>query len=69
MVLTELLVGLRRGRHVYLDGPYGRFTLPGPPGKGFVFVAGGIGITPMLSMLRNLGIPAHRIHTELFDVS
>jgi len=37
--------------------------------QGFVFVAGGIGITPMLSMLRNLGIPAHRIHTELFDVS
>ncbi|HEY3717870.1 MAG TPA: ferric reductase-like transmembrane domain-containing protein [Jatrophihabitantaceae bacterium] len=51
---TELLIGLRRGRHVYLDGPYGRFTLEGLPRNGFVFVAGGIGITPMLSMLRTL---------------
>src|SRR5262249_39629880 len=51
---TELLVGLRRGRQVYLDGPYGRFTFEGVRGGDFVFVAGGIGVTPMLSMLRTL---------------
>jgi 3-phenylpropionate/trans-cinnamate dioxygenase ferredoxin reductase subunit len=51
---TELLVGLRRGRQVYLDGPYGRFTFEGVRGSDFVFVAGGIGVTPMLSMLRTL---------------
>jgi predicted ferric reductase len=51
---TELLVGLRPGRRVYLDGPYGRFTVDGIRSSGFVFIAGGIGITPMLSILRTL---------------
>ena len=51
---TELLVGLRPGRRVYLDGPYGRFTIDGLRNSGFVFIAGGIGITPMLSILRTL---------------
>lgn len=52
---TELLRGLRPGRRVYLDGPYGQMTIDGLESSwGFVFVAGGIGVTPMLSMLRTL---------------
>ena len=51
---SELLIGLRPGRHIYLDGPYGRFTIDGLRASGFVFIAGGIGITPMLSILRTL---------------
>ncbi|MGH3477859.1 MAG: ferredoxin reductase family protein [Nocardioidaceae bacterium] len=52
---TELLHGLRPGRRVYLDGPYGRMTTDGLESSwGFVFIAGGIGVTPMLSMLRTL---------------
>ncbi len=51
---SELLVGLRPGRRIYLDGPYGRFTVEGLKSDGFVFIAGGIGITPMLSILRTL---------------
>lgn len=51
---TELVAGLRPGRRVYLDGPHGRFTHASHPANGFVFVAGGVGITPMLSMLRTM---------------
>ena len=41
------------GRRVYIDGPYGAFTL-GNPADLHVLVAGGIGITPMISMIRTL---------------
>jgi 3-phenylpropionate/trans-cinnamate dioxygenase ferredoxin reductase subunit len=52
---TELLRALRPGRRVYLDGPYGQMTIDGLESSwGFVFIAGGIGVTPMLSMLRTL---------------
>ena len=51
---SELAAGLRPGRRVHLDGPHGAFTVDGLNSDGFVFVAGGVGITPMLSMLRTL---------------
>ncbi|MFF0268193.1 ferric reductase-like transmembrane domain-containing protein [Kribbella sp. NPDC004536] len=52
---TELLVALRPGRRVFLDGPYGGFTIEGlDDAPGFVFIAAGVGITPLLSMLRTL---------------
>jgi predicted ferric reductase len=41
------------GRKVYLDGPYGAFTT-GHPADMHVLVAGGVGITPMMSMIRTL---------------
>lgn len=51
---TDILTGLSPGRRVFLDGPHGSFTLDGLHSSGFVFVAGGVGVTPMLSMLRTL---------------
>jgi predicted ferric reductase len=36
----------------FLEGPYGAFSTDRHEGPGFVFLAGGIGITPMMSMLR-----------------
>lgn len=52
---TELLGALRPGRRVFLDGPYGGFTVDGlESAAGFVFIAAGVGITPLLSMLRTL---------------
>ena len=51
---SEILAGLRPGRQVHLDGPHGSFTTEGLRSSGFVFVAGGVGITPMLSMLRTM---------------
>ena len=42
------------GTQVYIDGPCGTFDLEHHPGPGFVFVAGGIGSAPIMSMLRTL---------------
>jgi predicted ferric reductase len=42
------------GTRAYLDGPYGAFSYERNEAPGFVFVAGGIGITPILSMLKTL---------------
>lgn len=51
---SELVAGLKPGRHVFLDGPHGAFSLDGLAFDRFVLIAGGVGITPMLSMLRTL---------------
>ncbi len=51
---AESLVGLQPGGRVYLDGPHGNLTLDGLRSTAFVFIAGGVGVTPMLSMLRTM---------------
>jgi predicted ferric reductase len=40
------------GSTAYVDGPHGIFTPDRHEGPGFVLIGGGIGITPLLSMLR-----------------
>ncbi len=47
---SHSLQALHAGARVLLDGPYGRFT-PEPDGPARLFIAGGIGITPFLSLL------------------
>lgn len=54
---TNTVAKLRPGRRVYVDGPYGSFTVDARRSAGLVLIAGGVGITPMMSMLRTL---AHR---------
>ena len=40
---------------VYLEGPHGAFSIDRhPDAPGYVFIAGGVGITPMMSALRTL---------------
>jgi predicted ferric reductase len=52
---TASIKNLTQGQRVYVDGPYGAFSIDRHPNaRGFVFIAGGIGITPMMSMLRTL---------------
>jgi predicted ferric reductase len=51
---TSSIRGLKLGDTVYMDGPHGSFTLERNPGMGYVFVAGGVGVTPFLSMLATL---------------
>jgi predicted ferric reductase len=42
------------GQVAYVDAPYGAFSTDRLPANGYVFVAGGIGIAPIMSMLRTL---------------
>lgn len=49
---TATVPSLEPGSRAYLDGPHGVFTPDRNEGPGFVLIAGGIGIAPLLSMLR-----------------
>jgi predicted ferric reductase len=39
------------GTKVYVDGPHGVFSIDREQAQGYVFIAGGVGITPLYSML------------------
>ena len=51
---THTIKDLVPGEVGYVDGPYGAFTIDRHPAPGYVFIAGGIGIAPIMSMLRTL---------------
>lgn len=51
---TNGVGALTPGTPAYLEGPHGAFSIDRYEGKGCVFVAGGVGITPVMSMLRTL---------------
>jgi len=48
------LASMRPGDVIYGSQPAGAFTLPKNPGEKLAFLAGGIGITPFRSMVRDL---------------
>ncbi len=48
---TATLPQLKPGTRVLVDGPYGRFTLAKATSSKLLFIAGGIGITPLRAML------------------
>ena len=49
---TKAIHRLPPGSPVWVDGPHGAFTNDLDDATGFVLIAGGVGITPMMSMLR-----------------
>jgi predicted ferric reductase len=52
---TRAVGRLTKGERVYVDAPYGAFSVDRhPDARGFVFIAGGIGVAPVLSCLRTL---------------
>jgi predicted ferric reductase len=51
---TETIREISPGERVYLDGPHGQFSVDRWGGPKNVFVAGGVGVTPVMSMLRTL---------------
>jgi predicted ferric reductase len=42
------------GTKAYVDGPHGAFTIDRYPAAGYVLFAGGVGITPFMSILRTM---------------
>jgi predicted ferric reductase len=42
------------GKRVYVDGPYGNFSIDQFPAPGYVMLAGGIGSAPFMSMIRTM---------------
>jgi predicted ferric reductase len=51
---TSTVGALAPGTRAYLAGPYGVFSYERNEASRFVFIAGGIGISPVMSMLRTL---------------
>mgnify|MGYP000897053982 CR=1 FL=1 len=50
----EQVPALAPGTHIWVEGPYGGMSIDHLPAQGFVLIAGGIGITPMRSILLSL---------------
>lgn len=48
----QALHGLAIGSELEIEGPYGMFNLHGDASRAAVMIAGGIGVTPFISMLR-----------------
>jgi len=52
---TRQIKNLHPGQKVYVDGPFGHFSIDRHThAEQFVFIAGGVGITPAMSMLRSM---------------
>ncbi|WP_121255822.1 ferredoxin reductase [Nocardioides ferulae] len=54
LLSTHLVSGLEPGTIVRLALPEGDFVLPDPPPERMLFLVGGSGVTPVMSMLRTL---------------
>lgn len=53
---TNRIGQLRAGGRAFVDGPYGNLILTDSSAEKLVLIAGGVGIAPMLSILRQLSI-------------
>lgn len=51
---TSTIGDVERGSAAYVEGPHGAFSVDRYEAAGCVFVAGGVGITPIISMLLTL---------------
>lgn len=51
---TATIAATAPGTLAYLDGPHGSMSVDLYPAPGYVFIAGGIGVTPIVSMLRTM---------------
>jgi len=52
--LTDRIGAVPVGTPVYLDGPHGNLTLDGRTGAGIALIAGGVGIAPLIGIIRQL---------------
>jgi predicted ferric reductase len=51
---TSQIDELEPGTEVYVDGPYGIFSIDEHEAPAYVLIAGGIGVAPMMSILRTM---------------
>lgn len=51
---TRSLAGVETGRRAWMDGPHGALRLPGAEAPGIGLVGGGVGVAPLLSILRQM---------------
>jgi len=51
---TRSLDQIKIGDRAYLDGPFGHLTVDGRNEPGIALIAGGVGVAPLLSILRDL---------------
>ena len=51
---TNRIGAIAVGTPAYLDGPHGNFIVAGREARGAVFIAGGVGFAPIMSILRQL---------------
>jgi len=58
---TSRLMNLKPGAIARIEGPFGRFTYHRYPNKDQVWIAGGIGITPFMSMVTTLAGSGYRV--------
>jgi predicted ferric reductase len=63
---TRRIGRIRPGTVAWVDGPYGTFSLDRMPAPGYIFVAGGVGIAPVMSMLRTLDERGDKRPLQLF---
>lgn len=63
---TSKIGKTKTGTIAYVDGPFGAFDPERYPAPGHVFIAGGVGITPFLSILRTAADRSDPTPTTLF---
>ena len=51
---TRTIGSVPIGTPAYLDGPHGNLVMQGKSGAGVAFIAGGVGLAPIISILRQL---------------
>lgn len=63
---TRSIKEVTKGQKVYIDGPFGSFSIDRHRAGGYAFIAGGIGMAPFMSMLRTLADRGDRRPLLLF---
>lgn len=64
---TTTIKSMKVGQAVYVDGPHGAFSIDRyPQTERLIFIAGGIGITPIMSMLRSMADRGDQRPAKLF---
>lgn len=62
---TKSLGAVAPGTRAWLDGPYGHLAIAGRDEPGIAFIAGGVGIAPLLGILRQLRLEGDKRPTAL----